>query len=121
MSRRFRFKYVVGIVTDDINNRRLEAVLFSSGLSHVDVGVNQFGSKRYMVGAGFVGLDGTMVFLSGESETLGIGISKFDQYYVERALGLHPSAEWDLTHEVREKLKEDYKEALEFLRTREKK
>lgn len=99
-----RMKYVVGLALDDVNNRRLEAIVFSDTLTHKEAG-NLFGFGDDVVSAGFVQLgvgtdpnrpnDGsvynpmrTTAYAYGESESLKIGGQPFDDYYIQRALGL---------------------------------
>lgn len=97
-------KYVIGLALDDINNRRLEIVIFGETMTHRQAAeLFQFGED--VVSAGFVHLgynppqnlsgDGSVstggnvtASVSGRSETLDIGPQPFDEYYVRRALGL---------------------------------
>lgn len=113
-----RCKYIVGLALDDVNNRRLEATLFSDTFRHVDAAV-AFGYGDNVVSAGFYALhqqpDATgekriAVEVYGYSETLKIGASDMDQYYVERALGL--------VREDRERNPVDYRKACDILEQR---
>lgn len=121
-----RMKYVVGLALDDVNNRRLEAIVFSDTLTHKEAG-NLFGFGKDVVSAGFVQLgvgtdpnrpnDGsvynpmrTTAYAYGESESLKIGGQPFDDYYVHRALGLVPHDE--------SRQKADYEKGLEIIDAR---
>lgn len=121
-----RVKYVVGLGLDDINNRRLEAIVFSDTLTHKEAG-NLFGFGEDVVSAGFVQLgvgvdknlpnDGsvynplrTTAYVYGESESLGVGGQPFDEYYVQRALGL-------VAHDETRRMV-DYNAALEIVKQR---
>ncbi len=115
-------KYVIGLALDDPNFRRLEAILFSESMVHKEA-ATLFGFGEYVVSAGFFELSiatdskKPSVTVFGESETLGVGGSEFDKFYVERALGLDPQGPMlDRVRRVK-----DYDEALAIIRAREKK
>lgn len=86
-----RAKYIVGLMLDDINNRRLEAVVFSTSARH-DVIADAFGFGNNVVSAGFFEIDKSDVIVLGGvylgSESLGIGPQDFDVKYIKLALGL---------------------------------
>lgn len=122
-------KYIVGLALDNPDNRRLEAILFSDTLAHKDAAV-LFGFGVDVVSAGFVQLgvgtdpnrpnDGsvynpmrTTAYTYGESESLKIGGHPFDDYYVQRALGLVPHDE--------SRQKADYEKGLEIIDARREK
>lgn len=126
----YRGKYVIGLALDDIDNRRLEAILFSSTMTHKHA-AELFGFGEYVVSAGFFSLhvtrpedlsgDGTVmtaggkvaVSLSGESETLQLGRQPLDDFYIKRALGLIEEREF-----TQDKRKADYSTGYELVRLR---
>lgn len=101
-----RAKYIVGLELSDINNRRLEAVVFSDTLTHKEA-ARFFGFGENVLGAGFVDIgvrEGKIeVNLSGHSESLNIQRHPLDIKYVRQALG-------QLDHTMtRDELLEDYR------------
>lgn len=124
-------KYVIGLALQDINNRRLECILFAETMTHKDAAeLFQFGED--VVSAGFFDLhyngpqalsgDGTAMTagsitatVHGRSETLDVGGQPFDEYYVRRALGLRQR---DAT--VRDRIA-DYRLGREIIDARRKK
>lgn len=101
-------KYVVGLIMNDgIESRRLEAIVFSNSLTHKMAGEAMFMDHDFILSAGFINIDSDAsiiksevegrkdyarselkVWVSGESESLGIGPHELDLKYVRRALGL---------------------------------
>ncbi len=114
------FKYVLGLALDDINNRRLEAIVFARTLTHKDA-AELFAFGDNVVGAGFGTLDTKdgklVVHLHGMSESLNIGPSDMDQRYVEKALGLVPNDEFGRD---RQQQAADYSKGLEIVQGRRK-
>lgn len=99
-------KYIIGLALDNIDNRRLEAILFAETMTHKHA-AELFGFGDYVVSAGFFELDFTRpkpltedntvttagrieASVYGRSESLDIGPQDFDIIYVKRALGLLP-------------------------------
>lgn len=84
-----RFKYVTYLALDDIDRRRVEALLFSTNTNH-----NQVANEVPLdiLGAGFVHIfvnDGEVqALVSGRSESLNIDGHELDQHYVRQALGM---------------------------------
>lgn len=118
-----RAKYIVGVVLDNPDNRRLETILFSDTLTHKQA-ADLFGYGEHVVSAGFYDFCleterdterqttklSADVHVFGESETLGIGGQDFDLYYVKRALGL--------TDHDESRRMADYNTALKLLKER---
>ena len=98
-----RAKYIVGLVLGNHQDRRLEALVFATTLSHYDA-AQMFDLGDLVCGAGFceiqyrpprhltadqsVTVAGKItVEVFGESESLGVKSGTLDQKYVERTLG----------------------------------
>ena len=108
-----RAKYILVLVLTDINNRRLEALVFSESMAHIDVGTG-FGFGDHVVSAGFVGqnMDGSY-FAHGHSETLGIASNpELDNDYINRAMGR------DRSSMSKEKRLEDYGKGVDITHAR---
>lgn len=125
-------KYIIGLALDSINNRRLEAILFSTTLTHRDAAA-LFGFGADVVSAGFFELDFSRprpltedntvttagrieASVHGRSESLDIGPQDFDIIYVKRALGLLPE-----DHLTKQEQLKGFEAGLTIIENREKK
>lgn len=95
----FHSKYIIGLALDDINNRRLEAIVFAPTMTHKHA-AELFGFGDHVVSAGFFQITVAphqdpvyTVGVWGRSESLDIpSVPDLDLPYVRRALGLESAS-----------------------------